>query len=97
MSVFPGDAGAIAVQQAAIAQAIKASGSIVKLEPAEFERIIARQEGLLVVTARGGWFSRNYQYLTSYKGLAFYCGSDTPLHLPGDVETITARTIWIPS
>ena len=85
-----------AAAAAAIAQAIKASGSIVKVEPAEFERILARQHGLLVVTAQGGFFSTKYQYLTSYKGLAFFTASVTRLNLPGSIELVVAKKIWIP-
>jgi ethanolamine utilization protein EutA (predicted chaperonin) len=81
---------------AAIAQAIKASGVIVKVEPAEFERILSRQQGLLVVTATRGLFSTRYQYLTSYKGLAFFSESTAPLSLPGGVESVAAQQIWIP-
>jgi len=62
----------------------------------EFERILARQRSLLVVTARGGIFRGKYQYLTSYKGLAFFAQSATPLNLPGDAEVIAAGKIWIP-
>jgi len=85
--------GAVA---AIIAQAIKASGVIVRVDPKEFERILARQDGLLVVSARGGFFNRKCQYLTSYKGLAFFTQSLTPLSLPSSAEVIAASTIWIP-
>lgn len=77
-------------------QAIKASGTIVKVEPKEFEKILARQSGLLVVTARGGLLSTNYQYLTNYKGLAFFTKSSAALNLPGGHEVIQAEKIWIP-
>jgi hypothetical protein len=89
-------AGAAGAAGAAIAQAIKASGTIVKLDPREFERILARQPGLLVVTAQGGIFSTRYRYLTSYKGLAFCSDSATPLNLPAGCEVVAARKIWIP-
>ncbi len=89
-----GAAGAAAA--AAVAQAIKASGTIVKVEPGEFERILARQPGSLVVTAQGGFFSTNYQYLTSYKGLAFFSQSAAPLSLPSSHEVVIAQKIWIP-
>ncbi len=85
-----------AAAAAAIAQAIKASGVIVRVEPNEFERILARQDSPLVVTAQGGFFSTNYQYLTSYKGLAFFAQSPTPLSLSSNTEVIVAKTIWIP-
>ncbi len=83
-------------QAAAIAQAVKASGTIVKVDPEQFERILARQPGLLVVTAEAGFFSTTYQYLTSYKGLAFFSESDTPLSLPTGSELVVAEKIWIP-
>ena len=49
------------------------------------------------MTATGGFFSRNYQYLTSYKGLAFFAKSPDPLELPAAVEVVQARKIWIPA
>ena len=90
-----GAAGAAAAA-AAVAQAIKASGTIVKVEPKEFENILARQSGLLVVTAQGGLFSTKHQYLTSYKGLAFFSESSTPLDMPSGHEVVVAEKIWIP-
>ena len=81
---------------AAIAKAVKVSGTIVKVEPGEFERILARQPGLLVVTAQGGIFSTKYRYLTSYKGLAFFTESAEPLSLPSGSELVVAKKIWIP-
>ena len=66
---------------AAVAQAIKASGAIVRGEPEDFLRILSRQQEPLVVQATGGFFSTSYQYLSSYKGLAFYTKSSFPLTL----------------
>jgi ABC-type branched-subunit amino acid transport system substrate-binding protein len=86
----------MAAAAAAIANAVKASGTIVKLKPEEFQRILARQPGLLVVTAQGGFFSTKHQYLTSYKGLAFFSESPTPLSLPSGSELVVAEKIWIP-
>ena len=88
--------GAVGAAAVAIAQAIKASGTIVKVEPKEFESILARQSGLLVVTAQGGLFATQYHYLTSYKGLAFFCKSPTALNLPSGHEVVVAQKIWIP-
>ena len=90
-----GAAGAAAAA-AAIAQAIKASGIIVNLEPEEFLRIVQRTQTPLVVHAQGGIFSTNYQYLTSYKGLAFFTKSSNPLDLPNSSEVVLAKRIWIP-
>lgn len=85
-----------AAAAAAIANAIKASGVIVRVESADFETILNKADKPLVVCAQGGFFSTNYQYLMAYKGLAFYCKSATPLTLPLSIETIQAKKIWIP-
>jgi hypothetical protein len=66
-------AGAAGAAAAAIAQAIKASGVIIHVEPDDFVGILRRQPGALVVQATGGFFSTSYRYLTSYKWLAFFC------------------------
>jgi hypothetical protein len=91
-----GAAGATAGAAAALAQAIKASGAIVRVEAEDFLVILEQQERPLVVQASGGFLSTNYQYLASYKGLAFFCKSGDPLNLPGDVELVLAKKIWIP-
>lgn len=91
-----GGAVAPAAAAAAIANAIKASGVIVRVESADFETILNKAEKPLVVCAQGGFFSTNYQYLMGYRGLAFFCKSATPLTLPMSVETIQAKKIWIP-
>ena len=88
-----GGAGAAA---AAIAKAIKASGVIVHVEPDDFVGILKRQPGALVVHATGGFFSTNYQYLTSYKGLAFFTKAPAPLDLPPGTEVVQAKKIWVP-
>jgi hypothetical protein len=89
-----GAAGAAAA--AAIAQAIKASGVLVRVAPAEFLRILQRQREPLVVHAKSGLFRTSYQYLTSYKGLAFIAKSPEPLDLPSGCETVLAGGISIP-
>jgi hypothetical protein len=85
-----------AAHASAIAQAIKASGVLVRVEPSEFMRILHRQDETLVVMARGGFFEPGWRYLTSYKGLAFFTKSPDPLPLPGRAEVVEARKIWIP-
>jgi hypothetical protein len=87
-------AGAAAA--AAIARAIKASGVLVRLDPVEFLKILGRVPDPLVVAATGGVFTKNYQYLVGYKGLAFYTKSAEPLQLPASAEVIAAKSIWIP-
>ena len=88
-------AGAAAAA-AATAQAIKASGAIVRVEPNVFLLLLSKAVKPLVVMAEGGLFRKTYQYLTAYKGLIFFTKSPTPLQFSGDVELIAAKTIWIP-
>lgn len=81
---------------AAIAQAVKASGVIVRVETESFSTIISKSESPLIVMAEGGVFSKNYQYLTSYKGLAFYTKTSQQIEFPNRTELIYAQKIWIP-
>ena len=82
---------------AAIANAIKASGSIVRVEPQMFAELLRKVERPLIVYARGGLFSGKHQYLTSYKGLTFFAKSSQQIDLPRGVEVIVAKKIWTPS
>ena len=96
---YGGGAAAAAAAAAYVAQATKASGAIVRLEPQEFMRIISRIKAPLVVVSRakGGLFSRNNEYLTNYKGIFFYTKTTTALNLPGDAELVSARHFWMPN
>lgn len=58
--------------------------------------ILRKQQAPLVVHATGGFFSTNYQYLTSYKGLAFFTKSAMPIDLPKGSEVVEAKQIWVP-
>jgi len=88
--------GGAAAAYAAIAQAVKASGAIVRVEPDDFLKIISKVKDPLVVVAKGGFVKANYQYLAGCKGLVFFTKSPTALLLPGGAEVIAARQIWIP-
>ena len=81
---------------AATAQAIKASGAIVRVEPLDFMALLERAENPLLVYSESRFFSTSYQYLMGYKGLVFYTKSRTPLDLPRNIEVVTAKKIWIP-
>ena len=81
---------------AAIIQAIKASGVIVRVRPGEFSKLMNRANDPLIVLAEGGLFSKSYQYLTSYNGIAFFTKSRAPLPLPDGAELVTAGRIWVP-
>ncbi|MBZ5551457.1 MAG: hypothetical protein LAO21_01965 [Acidobacteriia bacterium] len=89
-------AGAVVAAQAAIAQAIRASGAIVRVEPSDFTTIIWKTENPLIVAAEGGFLKTSFQYLSAYKGLIFYTKSSIPLELGNRCELIKARSIWIP-
>ncbi len=80
-----------------MANALKASGAIVSVEPRDFETILRKTDTPLVVQAQGGFLSTRYHYLTPYRGLIFYTKTQTPLSLPRGTELVTARKIWVPS
>jgi hypothetical protein len=81
---------------AAIAKATKASGVLIKLDREEFAKLLMRVKDPLIVIAEGGLFRKNFQYLVSYKGLAFFMKSANPLALPTGAEVVSAGRIWIP-
>ncbi len=97
MAYASGGAAAAAARAAAIANAIKASGAIVRVEPDDFLKILSKTSKPVVVMANGGFIKTNYQYLTSYKGLIFFTKSPSLLMLPGDIELIAAKQMWIPN
>ncbi len=79
-----------------IANAVKASGTVVRIEPDQFAAIVNKVERPLVIYCEGGLISTNHQYLTSYKGFAFYTKSGEQIVLPRGAEVVVADTIWIP-
>ena len=81
---------------AAAMNAIKANGVVVRVEAHEFLQILKKEREPLVITGLGGFIKKHHQYLTSYKGLAFFTTSPQPLMLPRSVELIAAKTISIP-
>ncbi len=89
-----GAAGA-AGAAAAIAEALKAMGPIICVEPQDFLGILKKTEKPLVVHSPSGFLTR-YKYLTSYKGLTFFTKSKEALLIPASVETITAKKIVVP-
>jgi hypothetical protein len=94
-------AGAAAVTEAVIerrniANAIKASGAIVTVEPEDFQKIIAKTEAPLVIRSVEGRRTKKYKYLTEYKGLAFHTESRSELVFPSRVEMISAKKISVP-
>ena len=96
---YAAGAGVAAAAAAAIANAIKASGAIVEVDPGVFMAILAgeRDSRPLVIMAEGGVIKTNYRYLAACRGFIFYTRSADSLMLPGYVDIITARKIWTPS
>jgi hypothetical protein len=90
-------AASAAVAAQVVANAVRAMGAIVKIEPDGFQSLWAKQKEPLIVCAVGGFFTTSYQYLMPYRGLVFYTKSPYALNLPGNAEVVTAKAIWIPS
>jgi hypothetical protein len=82
--------------QAVKVNAIKASGVVVKLEIADWLKILERTDRPLVVIGTGGVFKKHNQYLTSYRGLAFFATSRDTIVLPPRCEIVQAKSISIP-
>lgn len=89
-------AAASAAAHAAVVNAVKASGVLVRLEPAEWLALLKRAEAPLIVVAEGGVFRKHVRYLTSYRGLAFFTQSPDALMLPARAEIVRARSISVP-
>lgn len=87
-----------AAAQAAIQQAIKASGTIVKIDASDFTRLISKMDDGLVIESVIRFFSiETYKYSTAYKGFVFYCKSSDSISIPSRLEKINAKHIWVPN
>ena len=84
-----------AMAAAAMMNAVKASGSIIFVEPEDFINIVNKNRDGLVVYSPAGTFSK-YKYLTSYKGLFFFTKSKQELLISASVEIVKAKKIWVP-
>jgi hypothetical protein len=82
---------------AMIANAVKASGAIIQMNPDQFMKVVEREKEPLVVTATGWLFGTKYKYLFVYRGFFLYTESRTQLRLPSGAEIIGAEKIWVPS
>ena len=87
---------AAAAAHAAMINAVRAFGVIVTVEPEEFVEVVERLEEPLVVTSSGGFFSIEYRYLVSYKGLTFFAKSKYPVQLPERAEIVVAKSLMLP-
>lgn len=89
------DASAAAAHAAQV-NALKATGIIVRLEIADWLKILERTDRPLVVIGTGGILKKHNQYLTSYRGLAFFATSPDMIVLPPRCEVVRAKKISIP-
>lgn len=81
---------------AAVANAVKASGAIIRLKPEEFAKVLSRAIEPVIVIAPGGISKKKTQYLLSWKGFVFHCVSSEQMNFPSGAEIIAAKKIWIP-
>jgi len=86
-----------AAAAAAMANAVKASGAIIRLDPGEFAKVLSRTTEPVIVIAHTGFKKRKTQYLLSWKGFVFYCISTEQMSFPKGAEIVAAKKIWIPS
>lgn len=89
-------AGAIAAQQIAVANAIRASGALVHLAPEEFTALLARNKEPLVVISSFGVFETWYRYLMPYRGLVFWTDTPLSISLPPHCEVVNSQGTWVP-
>lgn len=82
---------------AAMAQAIKASGTLVYVDVDAFKKILSKIDSPLIIMTHGGFLSKTFQYLTSYKGLTFFTKMDQEMLMPSKAELIYAKKIWMPA
>jgi hypothetical protein len=76
--------------------ALKMNGVFVKLDRADFQNLLNRHENLAVVVYQSKFLGTTFTYVTSHKGLAFYCKTKEPLSLPGKHEIFNAGSIALP-
>lgn len=80
----------------AMAEAQKALGGLVHVEPEQFLQVLGRTANPLVVTAAPRGLAVSHHYVTSYKGILFHAKSRQPLTLPRGAEVVKARKISMP-
>ncbi len=77
-------------------QILKMNGVFARISPEDFQNLMSRNEGLMIVTSKAGLFRNQYQYLTSYKGLIFHCKCSEMLSIPSKHESVHAESVSLP-
>ena len=79
-----------------VANAIRTTGPVIRVESSDFEAVLRKVEAPLVVYSQSGLFSTRYQYLTTYKGLYFHTKTATALSLSPGVEIVNTKKLLLP-
>ena len=72
-----------------------ATSVVINIDPDVFVTIAEKNKDGLVVMSESGLLRTKYRYLTSYKGLVFYCESAERLTLSPNIEMLTAESIQV--
>lgn len=80
----------------AATQARNASGAIVHVEPALFQKLPGKSRNSLVVLATGVFFHEKLRILHYIRGLFYYTNSPKQLQFSGDTEVMHAKSTWVP-
>lgn len=76
--------------------ALKMNGVFVKLERYDFQNLLNRNDNLAVVVYQNNFFGTTFTYVTSHKGLAFFCKTKEQLSIPGKHEIFNAASLALP-
>jgi hypothetical protein len=85
-----------AAAAAARLQALRASGTVIQVEPEVLQHIIHSQDNPIIVWSKQGLLRNRFAYMTSHRGFVFVAVSRTPLQLPLQAEVYQARWVWVP-
>jgi len=77
-------------------QALKMNGVFIRLTPEDFQNMLNRNENLAVVISSVKFFGTTHTYVTSHKGLLFYCKGKEQLSVPSKHEIIHASSMSLP-
>ena len=80
----------------ALGMASHGTSVVINTDPDVFLSVVERNKDGLVVMSESGLLRTKYRYLTSYKGLVFYCESAERLILSTNIELLTAASIQVP-
>lgn len=85
------------IASAPIEAILRVAGTFIEVDPNTFLKLVSnyKSEGLLIVHSTTGVVRRKHVYVTSIRGLVFYCESESLLPISVDVETKAMRVVKI--